>query len=242
MTTAMTECKNCHNRFEGNYCNYCGQKATIKRFSLANVHVEFFHGIFHLEKGLIHTLRELSLRPALMLREYIAGKRVAYIKPFSYLVLICLVGAFLYPHAGILEHVQANFFATSGTVKFSSEHYLYRMLLTIPVCASLCRIVFRSCKYNLAEHLIINTYIISQSLLIITVWLLALCFIKLSDRYFVTFTICIFLITIIYPTVVLAHLFNSGRRMVRWIKAAAVVLSGFTLSFVIINILTGFIT
>jgi len=238
----MTVCKNCGNHFEGNYCNFCGQKADVKRFSWSHMTSVFMTGFFGEKTGLVNTIRQLFFHPGKMLRRYIEGQRVAHINPFSFLTLICLFGGFLYPHSGMVEHVGANIFASPETIRFTNEHYLYRMLFTIPVCTFLCWGVYRNYKYNLSEYFIINTFIMSQTILIMVTWMLALCFITLKDRDFEIVLLCVFLLNIIYPAIALANVFNSGNRAIRWIKAITVVLASFILSFVVINGLTRLFT
>ena len=38
----MIECKNCGNKFEGNYCNNCGQQYIKQRFTLKKVIINGF--------------------------------------------------------------------------------------------------------------------------------------------------------------------------------------------------------
>ena len=75
-------CKNCDQHFEGHYCNNCGQSASVKRINVFNVGSIFLHGFFHIDKGFFYTIKELSIHPGKMLREYVAGKRITQINHF----------------------------------------------------------------------------------------------------------------------------------------------------------------
>jgi hypothetical protein len=237
MVRERMECKNCNTIFEGNYCNICGQKAGEKRFMLSNLPGEFLHGFYHVHSGLLFTIRELFIRPGETLRGYIYGKRVKYFNPFTYLLLISLVGGFLYKWSGMPEHFNDIFLASGDAIRFTSKYFSYRMLLTIPFYAIMCSIIYRSFKYNIAEHLIINTFLISQSMVVMVVWMLILILVKPGSMVFEIMYISAFSSFILYQVVVFFRLFNTGKTFLRWIKAAATVLVGLGLSFVLMNFL-----
>jgi len=237
MVRERMECKNCNTIFEGNYCNNCGQKAGEKQFMLSNLPGEFLHGFYHVHSGLVFTIRELFIRPGVTLRGYIYGKRVKYFNPFTYLLLVSLVGGFLYKWSGVPEHLNENFLASGDTIRFTGKYYSYRMLLTIPAYAIMCSIFYRSFKYNIAEHLIVNTFLISQSIVLMIVWMLIVILVKPGNLFFKILYISTFSSLILYQVVVFFRLFNNGKTFLRWIKAAATVIVGLGLSFVLMNFL-----
>ena len=231
------ECRNCNTVFEGNFCNNCGQKAGEKRFMLSNLPVEFLHGFYHVHSGFLFTIRELFIRPGETLRGYIYGKRVSYFHPFTFLLLISLVGGFLYKWAGVTEHLNDNLLASGDTVRFTGKYFSYRMLLAIPAYALICSILYRPFKYNLAEHLIVNTFLISQSIVLLIVWLLITIVVKPVGVVFEILYISAFCSLIIYQVLVFFRLFNTGSTFLRWLKALATVLIGLGLSFLLMNYL-----
>jgi len=237
MVRERMECKNCNTIFEGNYCNHCGQKAGEKRFTLRNVKGEFLHGFFHIHSGLLFTIRELFVRPGETLRGYIYGKRVKYFNPFTYLLLVSVVGGFLYKWSGMHDHMNENLLASGDTIRFTGKYFSYRMLLTIPAYALMCSIIYRSFKYNIAEHLIINTFLISQSMVLMVAWMLIGILLKPGNLGFEILFISAFSSFILFQVVVYFRVFNTGKTLLRWIKALAVVLVGLGLSFVLINFL-----
>jgi hypothetical protein len=237
MVLERMECKNCNTIFKGNYCNNCGQKAGEKRFMLSNLPGEFLHGFYHVHSGLLFTIRELFVRPGETLRGYISGKRVKYFNPFTYLLLISLVGGFLYKWSGMHDQMNENILASGDTIRFTGKYFSYRMLLTIPAYAIMCSIIYRPIKYNLAEHLIVNTFLIRQSIVVMAVWLLIVILVKPGSMVFEILYISAFSSLILYQVVVFFRLFNNGKTFLRWIKAAATVLVGFGLSFVLMNFL-----
>jgi hypothetical protein len=237
MVLERMECKNCNTIFKGNYCNNCGQKAGAERFTLKHLPGEFLHGFFHVHGGLIFTIKELFIRPGVTLRGYISGRRVDYFNPFTFLVLISIAGGFVYKWSGIPDHINQNFLASGETIRFTGKYFSYRMLLTIPAYALICSIIYRSFKYNFAEHLIINTFLISQSIVLMVIWMVISSLVQPGNLVFVILFIGAFISFILYQVVVFFHLFNTGNIILRWIKALVNVLIGLGLSFVFMNFL-----
>jgi hypothetical protein len=231
------ECKNCNTIFEGNYCNNCGQKAGEVRFTLKHLPGEFLHGFYHVHGGLLYTIKELFTRPGETLRGFISGKRIEYFNPFTYLVLISLAGGFIFKWSGVPDHLNENFLASGDTVRFTGKYFSYRMLLTIPAYAIMGSIVYKSFKYNLAEHLIINTFLLSQSMVLMIVWMLISILINPGNQGFEILYISAFISFILYQVVVFFLIFNTGKTLLRWLKATASVLIGLGLSFVLMNLL-----
>jgi hypothetical protein len=237
MVRERMECKNCNTIFEGNYCNNCGQNAGEKQFMLSDLPGEFLHGFYHVHSGLLFTIRELFIRPGETLRGYIYGKRVKYFNPFTYLLLVSLVGGFLYKWSGMHDHMNENLLASGDTIRFTGKYFSYRMLLTIPAYAIMCSIIYRSFKYNIAEHLIVNTFLISQSIVLMIAWMLIVILVKPGNLVYEILYISAFSSFILYQVVVLFRLFNNGKTFLRWIKSAATVFIGLGLSFVLMNFL-----
>jgi len=231
------ECKNCNTIFDGNYCNNCGQKAGEERFTLKHLPGEFLHGFYHVHGGLIYTIKELFTRPGETLRGYISGKRIEYFNPFTYLLLISLVSGFVYKWSGVPDHLNENFLASGETLKFTGKYFSYRMLLTIPFYAIMCSIIYRSFKYNLAEHLIINTFLLSQSMVLMNIWMLIGILIRPGNLGYEILFISAFSSFMLYQVIVFFRIFNTGKTLLRWIKATACVIIGLGLSFVLMNFL-----
>jgi hypothetical protein len=235
MTPESNECKNCKNLFEGNYCNNCGQKADQNRFTFKKLLGEFFYGFVHVHRGFLFTVKELFNRPGEVLRGYIDGRRVNYYRPFSFLLLISLAGSFLYTRSGIVEYVNENFLTAGEIINFTSKHFSIRLLMALPTYAITCWVLYRSYNYNLAEHLIISTFLISQSFVIMVVWLIISSIVKPENSVFLIMFIFAFLSIIIYQVIVFSHLFNIGNKALCWLKAIAAVIIGFGFSFILIN-------
>ena len=51
-------------------------------------------GIFNLEKGIFHTIKQLILNPGIVITEYLNGKTKAYYNPLKFLFLMAAISAF----------------------------------------------------------------------------------------------------------------------------------------------------
>ena len=173
-----TDCLNCNAALQGNYCSNCGQSAETHRINTHYLWHDIEHGLLHLDKGILFTTKELFARPGNSIREFLEGKRVKHFKPIS-LVLV-LAGIY-----GLLFHFfKINMFSNYVVISSTSEeanhlneviaktsewiaqHYSILALLQIPVFTIGTYICFRKGGYNFVEHLIINTFLVGQRLIL----------------------------------------------------------------------------
>ena len=80
-------CKNCGTEFEGNYCNQCGQKATVGRLTWKSVGNNLLHGIFHVDNTFVKTTRMLVVHPDRLISDYFEGRRKGYMAPIPLLAV-----------------------------------------------------------------------------------------------------------------------------------------------------------
>ncbi|HVX26643.1 MAG TPA: DUF3667 domain-containing protein [Parafilimonas sp.] len=89
-------CKNCGNNFNGAYCNNCGQKSNVSRYTFKHIFEEVIHAFTHADKTLIGFIQKLLINPGKLAFEYIAeGKRKRYFNPFTFFLLIVAFNAFV---------------------------------------------------------------------------------------------------------------------------------------------------
>lgn len=153
-------CLNCNHGTIGRFCTNCGQKTDTHRIRLGHfIMHDMLHGVWHLEKGILFTLKETFTRPGKAALDYISGKRIRYYNVF-YLSLL-LIGLNL-----LLSHFYDGF--RHGTEEIPKEglalsdffsKYLKLILLGIvPILAVNSMLIFKRLKLNLAEHFIINGF------------------------------------------------------------------------------------
>lgn len=231
MNTDAKACKNCEEELPENvnYCPNCGQKADTGRINWHFLWHEIQHGIFHVDGGILYTLKELFVRPGHTLREYIAGKRKNHFKPVLLVMIIgsiCgLINYFLKTKDKLVEvnnseSISGNsadlkrinqYLDMNGFVEFMQkvfnwfpEHLAFTILLLVPILAYSFYLAFKKSKVNYVEWLVITCFISGQALLIYAVSLLLA---KISGIFT---TICLFLmIGLVYRT--LLQYFNKDR-------------------------------
>lgn len=162
----MNTCLNCSNRFDGKFCNECGQKAATHRFTIHEWLHEIPHSILHVDGGFFQTFKHLCLRPGNMIREYLDGRRKSYFSPFLYILIWCgifVVISSLFPKpAGEIPEVKD---LMSAHAYLEAKYYKPYIVATILPVSLASLLVFWRSGYYFAEHLVLNTFIIAQMII-----------------------------------------------------------------------------
>jgi hypothetical protein len=74
-------CLNCGTNVMGRFCHVCGQENIVPKESFGNLVLHFFYDITHFDGKFFDSLRYLLFRPGFLSKEYIKGKRAAYLNP-----------------------------------------------------------------------------------------------------------------------------------------------------------------
>ena len=74
-------CLNCGAIVQGPYCHICGQENVVPHQNFWSLSKHFIYDIFHFDGKFFDTVKYMLLRPGLLPKEYIAGKRVKYLDP-----------------------------------------------------------------------------------------------------------------------------------------------------------------
>ncbi len=84
-------CLNCGAPLGGQYCEQCGQRATSRFISLWGLLRDAFGDLFELDSRLWRTVVPLLIRPGLLTKEYLQGRRARYMPPFRMYLVLSLV-------------------------------------------------------------------------------------------------------------------------------------------------------
>ncbi|SHH07397.1 Protein of unknown function [Flavobacterium micromati] len=177
----MTEtCLNCDKPVTDVFCANCGQKTSVHRYSFKHfIEHDLIHGIWHVDNGILFTIKELFTRPGHSVREFINGKRVGYFSFVTLLILILAISHFLgeYAKVKLSDLMPEN---SKGAVnelqEFTKKYPKSMLLITIPFYSIFSFLWFRKSKLNLTEHFVLNSYktigesLIALSFLIITIF------------------------------------------------------------------------
>lgn len=85
-------CASCTTILQGQFCHVCGQFAEDMHRSIFKLCLEFIESFFHVDGRVWQTLPKLMLKPGVLTRDYLDGKRAPQIPPFRlFLVTLLLV-------------------------------------------------------------------------------------------------------------------------------------------------------
>ena len=250
-------CRNCnqHLLLNQKFCHECGQATDTHRINFHYFVHEVPHSIFHVDGGIIFTLKELFTRPGHTIREYLDGKRKPHFKP---LMLVLIMGSVCALIQYFLKDPTKKKFAdqpllkgdvkTSGLanyvdfeglvsyfkhiVEWLSNHFAFTVLLMLPIAAFGFFLGFRKYKLNYPEWLVVFLFLAGQSL---TVYIL---FIFLN-RFVGNYNVLFFFLCWGLVTFSLTQLFNErGKKYVVLRSLWSIFLSYiFSLVYVVIAIL-----
>jgi Protein of unknown function (DUF3667) len=188
-----TICKNCNKNLLGNFCSNCGQSADTHDIDFKSIIHELQHSVFHIDKGLLYTTRQLFVRPGHTIREYIFGRRVKHFKPVAYIIVLSTIYTLLTSITNNTSYIESflegMMVSKVGTSKdrfnmffesllWMKNHYAYATLIFIPITSIASYLAFFKTKYNYFQHLILNTFIAGQKTVVLLVILPILYFIN----------------------------------------------------------------
>lgn len=159
-------CKNCGADTHGNYCSNCGQDTHSDRIDFHLLWHDLMHGILHMDHGILFTLKALFTRPGHMIREYLEGKRVKHFKPFSMLIVLATLYAFINHsfHLSVVDHGRSHspneLEKVEWIYEYLDHHYAFGILFMVPVFSLVFFLLFRK-TYNYFEWLICFGYIMT---------------------------------------------------------------------------------
>jgi hypothetical protein len=75
------DCLNCGSIVQGHYCQNCGQENIVPHETFWHMVTHFFYDITHFDGSFFVTLKDLLFKPGFLTREYVKGRRKAYLHP-----------------------------------------------------------------------------------------------------------------------------------------------------------------
>lgn len=168
-------CKNCGAKLQGAYCHACGQSAATERIDRGFVLSDLKSGLLGLNAGLLYSVKQLLLRPGYAIRDYIDGKRIRYVSPFSLLILLASIQLILQYILNIDAYSAVNLEHESKAIQklaaLITDNFVYATLLTVPLFSIFSFLFLRKQKLNYFEHLTINSFAASQRIILHTIFM-----------------------------------------------------------------------
>jgi hypothetical protein len=178
-----TNCLNCGSNLNSyKFCPVCGQKAATHRLSFHELWHDLLHYFTHADKSIFRLVGALAVRPGVVAREYVEGKRVKYFKPVNFFlvvgtILVLMLAWFHLPseemiinmqHAAakirdakeqklVIERVERMQQVYHYATKYSN---VMNMLIT-PLFAFIFWLFYKKARYSYIEHLVASMFFIS---------------------------------------------------------------------------------
>jgi hypothetical protein len=156
------KCLNCNNSAEENFCEFCGQKTSIHRFSLKHIFDNgILNGALMINKRFFFSLKELMTRPGHSIRDFLEGKRINHYNAFGLLLLLIAASYFIGEYSplkltDIMDENSQEFAAAMD--QFTGENPRLFFMLNLLIMAITSFLLFKKSKINFAENIILNTY------------------------------------------------------------------------------------
>ncbi len=146
-------CLNCGDTTEKKFCSNCGQKTDTHRLTPKHFFFhDIVHGVWHLDRGILFTLKEAIIRLGQAALDFIKWKRIKYYNVF-YLSLLLIGLNLIIAKLFVKFNENANLEET-GFEKVLSQNVKVFIFLFVPVFAYLSSWIFKKMKLNIAEHFI----------------------------------------------------------------------------------------
>ncbi|HWS60387.1 MAG TPA: DUF3667 domain-containing protein [Flavobacterium sp.] len=88
-------CLNCKHVVENRFCPNCGQENIDTRKTFYHLFVHFFEDLTHYENAFWKTIINLLIKPSILTKEYLSGKRLSYLAPIRLYIFISLITFFI---------------------------------------------------------------------------------------------------------------------------------------------------
>jgi hypothetical protein len=183
MNLQKIQCQNCDTLIEATYCPQCGQKYSQPRLTLKVLADIAIQSVADLDRGFLHTCKELFRNPHLLIHNYLEGKRIIYTNPIKFLLIWLGVNALLSFSVLDIDGLMKEFLkkqitgniqlpktvknpavletytqsSIDATLFFMHNQQLIYVGL-LPLSALFLYFFFRKQQYYFTEHLTIVTY------------------------------------------------------------------------------------
>lgn len=181
--TLSAHCLNCQHRLAGPYCHHCGQPAsTPARITMHDVLHELPHSVWHVDRGVIYTVRELLLRPGITIVRYLRGERAAFFRPVALVLLLAGINSFLFlslhivPFSADSQATSALRAAQVDLLHFIARYQAWVQISVLPLNAAIANALLRRHtgltypEQLTASILLAGSYVATQLLFIPALW------------------------------------------------------------------------
>ena len=171
-------CTNCNTEIDSKFCPACGQPKSLKRIDRHYIVHEIEH-VLHFERGILYTIRELTINPGQNIRKYLSENRSRLVKPVLFIIITSLIYTIL-NHLFHIEDGYAKYHEAQGEthsavgdiVKWVQDHYGYANIMMGIFIALWLKLFFRKQHYNIYEIVIMLCFVMGMGMLIFSVFVI----------------------------------------------------------------------
>ncbi len=216
LVKSATSCKNCETPLESDasFCNICGAKVIVAPFTLKYLRQDFEEQFLTVDNNmLLRTLKDMVLRPEVVIQGYIEGVRKRHIKLANFIAIALTLSGLLifiirrfYPEALDMSFIidesnpMAKNFDSEGFGNFM-EYQGLLYIIGIPIYALFSKLTFWNYKeFTYLKHIVFIGYtqaflsivtfipmvlvlVLGQNYLVLSYWLMLLMFLYSSYCY-----------------------------------------------------------
>jgi len=236
-------CKNCSHRYHGKYCNVYGQKWKVARLTWKQLANYLPHAILHMDRGILFTLKQMTIRPGHTLRDYLEGKRVNHMNPFLFIFIMAGFTSFIYDYYDLPTFLGK---VIIGEVKqsfplFGAKYHVFTSLMYVPWLILSYKLMFWKYKYNVPEYFVLFTFYFGYVFSIILVFCPLLIYFKGTAMYAVL-GYFIFGIGIYCQAFLTLQFFNQTKRWMLVLKTIILLILGMIMMALMGEFLSGLTT
>ncbi len=183
-----SNCLNCEVSLDEiqKFCHNCGQKTSTHRLNFHEINHDIIHQVTHVDKSIFTLLRDLIIKPGIVAREYIEGKRKKYFNPLSFFLLVAgivvfMTGFFYRPDTSRSKQIETaaqriqdptkkqQLLSVAKRIKqvgvVTGKYSNVINMIAIPFLTLLFWVFFRR-QYNFVESLVANMYFIGLTMIV----------------------------------------------------------------------------
>lgn len=156
-----SHCLNCATALaaKARFCDQCGQRADTARLTFGDVLRDLMHSFVNIERSPLGFAWALLVRPGVVAREFVEGKRRRYYGPFATLAVLVGVTALAINLSGY--QALAHDGLTGAQADLLQRHINFVLLAQLPLLAVSSSVLFRAARLNLFEHMTLAAYALS---------------------------------------------------------------------------------
>ena len=216
MNAEPVGCKECNKPIEGNFCMTCGRSANLPRIDYKYL-LDEIGSVLSLKKGILYSIRELTLRPGSSIRAFIRHDRKRLVKPVIFVIFCSFLYTMLQQTLGFddgyvnydTDEIDSSSLLIFGWVQ---ENYGYANILMSAFIAVWIKVLFRKYNYNFFEIWTLLFFVFGIGMLLYAVFGVFETIFGRKLFYYGG------MLGIIYSTWAIAQFFD-GRKVLNYIKA-----------------------